>query len=563
MEKELKDTTVFHSAERLEIVNRLEQKEHELLTTKKNLDNVKRELEELVPRTCPETEPEFDFTPITYTGVAAAVIVAVLFVLHCVVWVLNLIFSISWDTWGWTKMAFWGGIGITVIVTIATIAYYFWRKKEYSDDLEAYNLYKRTQNKLTSQSKEITEKIKKLGKEAEDIKSEYSASLASDIRDFLAVPIDNNAIAYEDRHEAEQLMQEHYSLVEKYRTTEDITEKLQLRSEVTNSKLRLFYLLSIKGEAYYTYPVFEEQLHKAENTGNYGLMRVEVKDEVANMHFNKLQQYTALLNDNKMAPILRELNNVKDIDTKGFFGMQSVDALAEKTELLQDLLREASAEYNELSRINNNIGYLLEYLRVCAYRNIYLGAELLNYLRDNAGGKSLTTEKGTVDMKIELENIDISFDSLRMDIVGNLTSSVSNCIEVGTKMLDDKEMVNFMKSNPKAALGLAAGAAAFSLVEGLVTERNEKIKQNTKIQKDVIKNIKLMVDNYTKGQGSLLRAIEIIKAIKKANDGYMNVYEPLRHKVFDEGQLTSVTMKELQQMAMATKEYNKISQAKL
>lgn len=559
----IKGTIVFRSEERLGIVNKLEQKEHGLLTTKKNLDNVKRQIEELVPRTRPQTEPEFDLTPITYTGVAAAVIVAVLFVLHCVVWVLNFVFSISWDTWEWTKMAFWGGIGITVIVAIATVAYYFWRKKEYSNDLEAYNLYKRTQNKLTSQSKEIAEQIKKLGKEAEDIKSEYSASLARDIRDILSVPIDDNAIAYEDRHEAEQLMQEHYSLVEKYRATEDVTEKLQLRSEVTNSKLRLFYLLSIKGESHYTYPVFEQQLHKAESTGNYGLMRVEVKDEVADMHFNKLQQYTALLNDNKMTPILSELNNVKDIDTKGFLGMQSVDALAEKTELLQDLLREASAEYNELSRINNNIGYLLEYLRVCAYRNIYLGAELLNYLRDNAGGKSLTTEKGTVDMKIELENIDISFDSLKMDVIGNLTNSVSNCIEEGTKMLENKEMVNFTKSNPKAAIALAAGAAAINLVDNFVTERNEKIKLNNKIQKDVVKNIKLMVDNYTKGQSQLLRAIEIIKAIKKANDGYMNVYEPLRHKVFDEGQLTSVTMKELQQMAMATKEYNKISQAKL
>ena len=559
----IKGTIVFRSEERLGIVNKLEQKEHGLLTTKKNLDNVKRQIEELVPRTRPQTEPEFDFTPITYTGVAAAVIVAVLFVLHCVVWVLNFVFSISWDTWEWTKMAFWGGIGITVIVAIATVAYYFWRKKEYSNDLEAYNLYKRTQNKLTSQSKEIAEQIKKLGKEAEDIKSEYSASLARDIRDILSVPIDDNAIAYEDRHEAEQLMQEHYSLVEKYRATEDVTEKLQLRSEVTNSKLRLFYLLSIKGESHYTYPVFEQQLHKAESTGNYGLMRVEVKDKVADMHFNKLQQYTALLNDNKMTPILSELNNVKDIDTKGFLGMQSVDALAEKTELLQDLLREASAEYNELSRINNNIGYLLEYLRVCAYRNIYLGAELLNYLRDNAGGKSLTTEKGTVDMKIELENIDISFDSLKMDVIGNLTNSVSNCIEEGTKMLENKEMVNFTKSNPKAAIALAAGAAAINFVDNFVTERNEKIKLNNKIQKDAVKNIKLMVDNYTKGQSQLLRAIEIIKAIKKANDGYMNVYEPLRHKVFDEGQLTSVTMKELQQMAMATKEYNKISQAKL
>lgn len=555
--------SVFHIEERLCITKKIEQKESELKSTKKNLDNVKKELEELVPRKRPETEPEFDFTLITHTGVAAAVIVALLFALHCVVWVLNFIFSIPWNSWGWTKMAFWGGIGITVIVAIATVVYYFFRKKEYSDDLEAYNLYKRTQNRLTSQSKEIAEQIKKLGKEAEDIKLEYSASLARDIRDLLAVPIDNNAIAYEDRHEAEQLMQEHYSLVEKYRTTEDVTEKLQLRSEVTNSKLCLFYLLSIKGETHYTYPVFEQQLHKAKSTGNYGLMRVEVKDEIADMHFNKLQQYTALLNDNKMTPILRELNNVKDIDTKGVFGMQSVDALAEKTEILQDLLREASAEYNELSRINNNIGYLLEYLRVCAYRNIYLGAELLNYLRDNAGGKSLTTEKGTTDMKIELESINISFDYLRMDVIGNLANSVSNCIEEGTKMLENKEMVNFMKSNPKAALALAAGAAAFNLVEGLVTERNEKIKQNNKIQKDIIKNIKLMVDNYTKGQSQLLRAIEIIKAIKKANDGYMNVYEPLKHKVFDEDQPTTVTMKDLQQLALATKEYNKISQAKL
>ena len=169
----IKGTIVFRSEERLGIVNKLEQKEHELLTTKKNLDNVKRQIEELVPRKRPETEPEFDFTLITHTGVAAAVIVALLFALHCVVWVLNFIFSIPWNSWGWTKMAFWGGIGITVIVAIATVAYYFWRKKEYSNDLEAYNLYKRTQNKLTSQSKEIAEQIKKLGKEAEDIKLEY------------------------------------------------------------------------------------------------------------------------------------------------------------------------------------------------------------------------------------------------------------------------------------------------------------------------------------------------------------------------------------------------------
>lgn len=565
METNVINPSVFHEEERQSITKRVEQKENELKTTQKSLDDVKKRLKGLVPKARPEEEeePEFDFSPITYTGVTAAIVVALLFALHCVIWVLNFIFSIPWNTWAWTKIAFWWGIGITVFVAITTGVYYLWRKKQYENKLEDYNLFKRTERRLTAQSKELADQIQVIEKEIKNVKSEYSASLARDFRDILAIPIDNNAIAYKNRNEAERMMQEQYNLVKEYSAAENIDDKKQLREKVTNSKLRLFYLLSIKGEAKYTYPVFEEQLKEADKTGKWNLLRVESHDDVAELHFGKLQQYTALLNDNKMTPILKELNDVKDMETKGFMGMQDVDALASKTEILQDLYRAAKAEYSELSQINSNISYLLEYHRVCAYRNIYLGAELLNYLRDNAGGKSLTTEKGTVDMKVELEDIDISLDSLKMDIISNLTNTISGYIEQGTKILENKEMVNFMRSNPKEALGFLALAAGFQVVDNYVTERNEKIKQNNKIQKDAIKNIKLMVDNYTKGQGQLLRAIEIIKAIKKANGGFMSVYEPLRHKVFEENQLSSITMKDLQQMALATKEYNKISQAKL
>ena len=72
-----------------------------------------------------------------------------------------------------------------------------------------------------------------------------------------------------------------------------------------------------------------------------------------------------------------------------------------------------------------------------------------------------------------------------------------------------------------------------------------------------------MVDNYTKGQGALLRAIELIKAITKANSGFMQVYEPLKKQVFDNNAASSVTMQDIRQLAIATNEYNKISQAKL
>lgn len=43
----------------------------------------------------------------------------------------------------------------------------------------------------------------------------------------------------------------------------------------------------------------------------------------------------------------------------------------------------------------------------------------------------------------------------------------------------------------------------------------------------------------------------------------MQVYEPLKKQVFDNNAASSVTMQDIRQLAIATNEYNKISQAKL
>lgn len=343
----------------------------------------------------------------------------------------------------------------------------------------------------------------------------------------------------------------------------DSMEKAKLHAELTNKKLAFFYRYSIKGETNVTYPFFKKQLELAQNQNNYNVLRIEKDNQTALSHLNKLSSYTKLLNENKMTPIINDLNDIKDIDTKGWFGRQDVDALAEKTGMLQELFNAAKYEYKELESVNNDISYLLEYVRVCAYRNIYLGVELLNYIRDNAGGKSLTTEKGMVDMNVKLENINISLDSLKMDVISNITATIGNTIQTGVELLENKDVIKFVGKNPKASAGIAAAAIIGSGIINYAEERSEKIKQNNKIQKDAIKNIQKMVDNYTEGQGALLRAIELIKAITKANSGFMHVYDPLKNKVFDNNAVSSVTMQDIRQLAIATNEYNKISQAKL
>lgn len=523
----------------------------------KNLKMISNELKNLVVKTKPKRVKFKSYgDTIMMTFLSVVSILCALLLLHCAVWVLNLIFNIKWNTWGWITTTFWWGLGITTLVTIGTIAWYYYRKAEFEEGLEKYKEYVSTLETLTQQKAETDDIIKTTKKQITD-------SLTKDVKEIVEIPIDRDSIKIQDRKSVEKILYNVYDLRQKYQSAENIEERDSLYFDLANMKLDIFYRLSIKGEASLVYPVFENQLKQAQETENWGALRVDSKDEIADMHFHKLSEYTALLSDNRMTPILKELNEVNKLDTKNFFGMQNVDALAEKTVLLQDLYKAARYEYKELSKLNHNINYLLEFVRVCAYKNIYLGAELLNYIRNNAGGKSLTSEKDFVDIKLELVNIDVPLTALKMDAIGNITNSVNNCIDVGMKLLDDKGVVDFIMKNPKTAAGITLVSLVGDVAKNYFDDRNAKIQQNNKVQKNTIENIKLMVDNYTKGQGGLLRAIEIIKAITQANRGFMQVYEPLKQKVFEEHNITAITMQDIQQLALATNEYNKISKAKI
>ncbi len=71
------------------------------------------------------------------------------------------------------------------------------------------------------------------------------------------------------------------------------------------------------------------------------------------------------------------------------------------------------------------------------------------------------------------------------------------------------------------------------------------------------------VEQFLDSQAKAARALELIGALVKVNDGFRAVYEPLHEKVFVDRKPSDVSMKELQQLVLAIKDYKSISDSKL
>ena len=57
--------------------------------------------------------------------------------------------------------------------------------------------------------------------------------------------------------------------------------------------------------------------------------------------------------------------------------------------------KKAGKEYGRLIKKCQKAVFVLDYARTCAYRNVYLGVELINLIRMSTGGGSLDTVQMT------------------------------------------------------------------------------------------------------------------------------------------------------------------------
>ena len=389
--------------------------------------------------------------------------------------------------------------------------------------------------------------------------------LERDINTNLGIPVQKKSVNNENYTEFLNLYNSAKNIQNQVNCTASRDEHKKLKQELADIKLHIFYALSMKAvsgidyeEGEFKYNFFIP-LECALKDNKWNRLRKDTNEKIILNNstlpvFRQIPSYIKLLNENNMDPILDKLESARNMNTSKWMGfVTDTKKLAEKTQLLKELYDAARQEYKELSEIMQKANYMLHFARVCAYRNIYLGAELLNMVRDNAGGSSLDTAKSEIDIDFDkTEPVKYDID-LKMDSTAVIMDSLSSIGNSFYKNMD------FVISNPKESIGIAAMTA----VGDYLAARNENINRNLDQQTEILTSINSIVDCYETGQANTLRAIEILKAIVKANAGFTAIYAPLRSKVFEKNDISSVTMQEMQQLARATSEYNKISKAEL
>ena len=324
-----------------------------------------------------------------------------------------------------------------------------------------------------------------------------------------------------------------------------------------DAKLRFFYTYSLRAETELdeVYNHYQEIIHKSVSTGNADLLRKSdfpyIIQNDAKMA-QDLSDIKGLLDEDRLAYVMEKLGYVQSKDISSFGGIwTNEDKLVEKSNELKEL-------YEELTDSNEKLNYWLDYVRAYAYRNTYLGVELINIVRSNAGGRTLATQKDGID--VSTLSYDVPSVTIN-DAAVDLDAHINNTINSFTKALMNKQSRKWMKSNPKFTMG----AAALTFVGGALMDKLDKhtqlVSEHNEFQQTIISNLKQMVEGYEEGKFSSLRAIEIIKAIAKANKGFMAVYEPLRKKYLERGE--SLSMLDLQAIAKATQDYKNISDSSL
>ena len=259
-----------------------------------------------------------------------------------------------------------------------------------------------------------------------------------------------------------------------------------------------------------------------------------------------------------MSGILAELDSAKTMDTSGVFRKVSLRKLTDQTDTYRRLYQAAVYEYRELQDLAGKMNILLDYLRSCAYRNLYLGSELLNIVRDNSGGgglqkldESISVSTIGLDSAV-LKELTVSYD------VGVVLSSFGRRVSSLSKSKSYKQLAI---RSPKAAIGVQALALAGSIIEHYEDKRNQKIDSQLKMQKQLMKLFPRIVSGYNAAQPVVVRSLELARAIVEVNKGFIKLYAPLRDKVYTESGV--VSRQEIVELAAAMKAYNKISKTTL
>lgn len=339
-------------------------------------------------------------------------------------------------------------------------------------------------------------------------------------------------------------------------------EHWAIKKKLYEAKMDAFYLVSLRGESQKNLDLYQpfESLHsKAVEQNDYNVLRVDPEQRLIlegkpTSSMKSIANWQSQLKNDRTRNYQSELEKIQNMDTKGIFGFTANYKLSSQTRAYEDLLNTALDETKELYDANIALNNELISIRLTAYRNIYLGVELLNYLRDNAGGKKLATEKGVLSMHAVPEirfNVDVKTITMNYDRVCDRAAEGFN---VAIRSL------NSLGYNPGRGASIAIGGLA--AIGAGIEEWANKVSANREQQAQLVSLIDKAIPTIQKGQAGLLRTIEVMKSIVNANNGFTGIYAPLYEKVFL-GKGGAITQEDIQALTRATSEFQKISTTRL
>lgn len=396
------------------------------------------------------------------------------------------------------------------------------------------------------------------------IAKQRRSALLSKLRQTVSgLPVPNDAIFdYKSEHTAKKILKTLNALnLNLQSNSKDSKEYWKYKQQLNKIKLDIFYLISLRGESKENlniYNAFKKTYDVAKAQNNYNLLRIDSNENAILRHqntpiMNLLAKWGDVLKDDKTINYTEKLRKIKSMDTSGLFGFTSNTKLSQQTQAYADLTNAAIEETHELMQANTALNNALKEIRLCAYRNIYLGVELLNYLRDSAGGDQLTTEHSQINIPSTVwKNISIDFSTI--------TNDYNRITDMASKGFDTA--INSLRSlgfNPGVGSSIAIGGIA-AIGAGFI-EHASKVNANRQQQEAIVESLNQIIPHIQTGQAGLLRALEIMQAIVETNNGFMQIYAPLRDKVFVSHQ--PISEQDVNELMQATSAYQKISTSKI
>ncbi|MEE1120042.1 MAG: hypothetical protein U0K90_08930, partial [Bacteroidales bacterium] len=221
------------------------------------------------------------------------------------------------------------------------------------------------------------------------------------------MPIPDNAV-FDRKSEklAKKALKTFKNLNKKIRNAETIEKKQDFKDKIFEKRLFTFYELSLRAESNgneYAYSQFETQLAEAKTIKDVSILRKDAEEHkiLANLPTIEMKfigewksKIDRIINHNK--DYTYDMQEAQYMDTTKkvlFWRRESYDKLAEQTGRFEEIHNTMISELEQLFEYQKMLNDELTKVRLIAYRNIYLGTELINYYTDSVSGKYLDTEK--------------------------------------------------------------------------------------------------------------------------------------------------------------------------